>query len=187
MKKIIVLLMIMFLLFSMAGCKKQGGNNNTNTNNSTGEKKEDPKEIIPEGNAQTFTKDDMTITLTKDFSEKAKDDTQAYYESARAILFCYQDTNEALKGAKLDPATLNLKDYAKRVIEVYNIKAEVVEKEGMFIFEFYDSGSGYEFYRMGAVQKGTNSFWVFEFVCEKKDEAEYSGQFLKWAKSITIK
>jgi len=158
-KSIIVLVVLLLLSMTMAGCGAK---------------------------AKTFTKNDMSITLTADFEEKPKNDANAYYESNKAILFCYQDPNEGLKGAGLDPATLTLKEYAEKIVEMYGIGVAVVEVDGLYVFDFYETTADYEFYHMGTVQKGPNSFWVFEFVCQKKDQNSMSKQFIKWAKTIKI-
>ncbi len=158
-KSIILVVVLLLLSLTMAGCSK----------------------------GKTFTKEDMSITLTSDFQEKAKENTDAYYEGKSAILFCYRDSNDSLKDVGMDPSTLTLKEYAEKIVELHKINVAVVEVEGLVVFDFYQTSGDYEFYHFGTVKKGPNSFWVFEFVCQKKDLDKMTKEFVKWAKSIEIK
>ena len=139
--------------------------------------------------ATVFSKDGMEITLTEEFTEGKYYDMTAYYDSENATVSAFKEEFTLLE-ENGESSDMTLNEYAEILMKSGEVNAEVKTEDGLTYFE-YEKTIDYEVYSVtyiyySVVYKSSDSFWLFQFACEKELYSEYSEQFEIWAKSVNF-
>ena len=159
MKKIIAAVLATITLISLVGCSSK-----------------DYKQLN-----KKFTKDGITLTLTKAFEENTvfSDGTaHATYVSNGATVVVLKDGSTS--------KSLSAKEYAERWISA-NAKyspAPLTEEKTFVSTEYkaYQQDKAHIIYT--AFYKSGESFWIVQFLCPEANYEEYSPYFAKWARKV---
>lgn len=132
--------------------------------------------IIP----KTFVYGNYSIELTSAFTEN-----EGEWETSDAIVYCFYETGEELRGYGLvyDTAAAYLQD----TNESYGIDSFVTAVSDTCAWTAYtDTYDGTEYYYYDCVIESDGDFWYTEFYCFAEDADKYAPLFEKWAQTIKI-
>lgn len=133
------------------------------------------------GETKTFTKDKITLTLTDKFEEKDSElGFYAYYSSS----FCGVTVTKEDFTLEEGLAEKALLDYAKGVMDNNGHSGEPFEKDGLIYYKYVrqDTGTcGYAY-----CYKGSNEFYIVQFLISSANESKLSDQIFFWAKSVKV-
>ena len=139
----------------------------------------DPKE-------KAFSKEGMTITLTDNFHEKDYLAYTAFYESQTSFVFVIKEDFSLFEEAGI-PTDISLYEYSDIIAKSNNTDLVIKEKDGLVYYEYdYKAENGKEISYFVVLYRGEDAYWIFNFACESKNYEKLSGDFLKWAKSVTV-
>lgn len=132
------------------------------------------------GNPATFEKDGITITLTDAFHEQQSEaGFDAYYVSSFCGVMILKEPFALEDGLK----DLPVSKYIENVIRNNghaDIKPE--EKDGLWFYRRTSDSRCYYSYSY----KGSDAFWIVQFVCNSPDEALLKDAFYLWAQSVEV-
>lgn len=142
---------------------------------------------INKENTKTYSSNGFTIDLPTDFYEKSLASTTAYFESQTAIVTALKEEFSSLEVVNIGTNS-TVDEYAKAVAQNNNITIDLKEisDTDYKYFTYEKSNAGKNFYYMGVVLKGDDSFWLVNFACEKSKKSEYHEKFINWAKTIKV-
>ena len=133
---------------------------------------------------KVFTKEGMSITLTKDFHEKEYISYTAYYESNNALVIVIK---EPLKDFPSSYRNYNETEYAELVCSQNNLAdIEVSTKEGYAEFSYEKNVSAKDFHYYARCFKTEDAFWTIQFACLSSQKDKLNNNIQKWANSITF-
>jgi len=161
MKKIIALLAALILLLSLTAC-------------SSGSKE------------KAFSKNGLDITLTNEFSEETLSGYTACYRSTHTMVVTLKEDFSLIEGA----ADLSVTEYAEllRQANASRSPTSLSTKDGIPYFEYtYFNESENVTYRYYTTAfKGSDAFWMVQFVCNESAYVTQKVNFSTWAKSISV-
>ncbi len=135
--------------------------------------------------AKEFSKSGMYITLTDAFAEGKYFNMTAYYE--------WEDEDVTVSAIKEDfslleeegaSASLSLEEYAKTLLKASELSAEIKTEGGLTYFTFEKTPYETTYLYYAVVFRAEDAYWLFQFACPKESAAEYTPQFLEWARSV---
>ena len=134
--------------------------------------------------AQVFAADGMEITLTDRFAPVAAEGYTAGYSSEDAAVYVLRESFDAFDGF----GELSLAGYATMVLESNGIADKVELREDgdtvNFAYLYTQEEKDASFYYYCTVRKGTDSFWLVQFVAPAREQELYAGVFPHWAKTF---
>ncbi len=132
---------------------------------------------------ETYTIEDMQITLTDKFEETFFEGYTAVYDSKDVAVFMIKEEFELFDD--FDFYTVN--EYGNLVLETngFDSSVQLETYDGLTYFEYEAQNDENDTYTYFAVlYKGTDAFWVVEFVALTENYEEYRETFIEWAKSV---
>ena len=140
--------------------------------------------ILPDndsiGETKTFSSDGITLTLTDSFKEKESElGFDAYYSAPFCGVVVLKEEFSLEEGL----AEKSLQSYVEGVIENNGYTdLKPMEKDGLwyYISEKQDT------YSYSFSYKGTDAFYIVQFLCFKKDIAKYEDLIFLWAQSVEV-
>ena len=133
---------------------------------------------------QTVHEDNMSITLTKDFSKATLKNATWYYRSSDALVMGIKTYKTDLEkgGMEGDSAM----DYAVAYIKANEIPGtpEVKTADKYVYFEYSDKISKTEYSYLTCIYENVDCYWMVNFACYKDAYAASSKDFFKWADSV---
>ena len=133
--------------------------------------------------AKVFSKAGMSITLTEAFTESKYYNLTAYYESEDNTVSVIKEEFSVLENAGIS-TSLSLAEYAKTFLTDNQIEAEVKTEDGLTYFTFEKTIEDVAYTYYAVAFKSSDSYWLFQFTCEKEAYSKYSNDFVKWAQSV---
>lgn len=127
----------------------------------------------------------ISITLPSGFYEKSHISMTYYLESSDALFLAIKEDFSTLGTVYIDGSS-SVDDYAEVVIYQNSLSSEVQHLSGLTCFTYTKSVSGKSFFYLAVVKKGTDAFWLCQFVCEDSDKDEYQPKFLTWGQTIVV-
>ena len=160
MKKIIAFIFCFMLAFSACAC--------TNILNA------DLKE---------YTAEDFSIMLPDEFEKEDK--YTVSFRKNDVFVWVIRDHFSNLDGSEEWSAA----DYADAIYKVNIGKSpSMSENEGLHIMEYtvFNEHENKTYTYFTTMYKGSDSFWMVQFVCEDKEYETYKPHFTKWAKTVKV-
>ena len=134
-------------------------------------------------NAKEFSKSGMTLTLTEEFRELSYEGYTACYESQNVAVYVFKEPFSAIPGSGNMPLT----DYANLVREnnASSTPTPIMTKNGLTYMEYDSQHQQTEetYASLCAMYKGSDAFWLIQFVCDKTEYEVYRPYFIAWAGS----
>lgn len=140
-------------------------------------------ENLTEPVPETYTIEDMQITLTDKFEETFFEGYTAVYDSKDVAVFMIKEEFELFD----DFDFYTVKEYGNLVLETngFDSSVKLQTYDGLTYFEYEAQNDENETYTYFAVlYKGTDAFWVVEFVTLTENYEEHRKTFIEWAKSV---
>lgn len=132
-----------------------------------------------------FSTGDLTITLTKQFTEEKKDGFNMYLESDNVLFSAIEETIEELQAAGYE--YLSLQDYCTELLSSNKLpEASLVKRDNYYYFTNEKVISNVSYTYVHCVYMGNSSYWLCEFVCKTKDYKKFQDDILGWADSVVI-
>lgn len=141
-----------------------------------------------------FSKDGMTITLTKAFVEKTKEDLKDSAESAFNV--CYDSMKVAVFVLKEPFSTVpgsqnqTLDWYAEAAHKANESRSpeDIQKTDGLTYFEytFQNESTNKDYRYLTVLYKGPDAFWMVQFATLVSDYEEYKPDLIKWANTVTF-
>lgn len=132
-----------------------------------------------------FSTGDLTITLTKQFTEETKSGFDIYLESDSVIFSAIEETYEELENVGYE--YLSLEDYCSELLSSNKIPESALSKRGNYYYftnEKTISNTSYTY--VHCMFMGNNSYWLCAFTCKTKDYKKFQDNIMEWADSIVI-
>ncbi len=132
-----------------------------------------------------FSTGDLTITLTKQFTEIEKTGFDMYLESDNVLFSAIEETYEELENVGYE--YLSLEDYCSELLSANKIPQSSLTKRGDYYYfsnEKTISNTSYTY--VHCMFMGDNSYWLCEFACKTKDYKKFQDDILEWADSVVI-
>ncbi|MBE6733898.1 MAG: hypothetical protein E7563_00965 [Ruminococcaceae bacterium] len=132
---------------------------------------------------ETFTKENMSITLTDDFREVQAEGYLAAYDSENVAVLVTKEDFSLLEGF----GDYTVEEYAGIVVEVNELKDTQVKKFGdltYFNYDYYnpDTKTTYEYFSYA--YKSQDAFWLIQFATPEEYVSEAEPLIMDWAKSV---
>lgn len=157
-KHIILSILILSMLTSLCGCSTDPHNYSTG---------------------------DLTITLTKQFTESKRTGFDIYLESDNVLFSAIEETFEELQTVGYE--YLSLQDYCSELLSSNKIpEASLVQRNNYYYFTNEKVISNVSYTYVHCMFMGNSSYWLCEFACKTKDYKKFQNDILNWADSITI-
>ena len=131
---------------------------------------------------ETFTYDDMEITLTNEFDEVSVDGYTVCYESMDVGILALEEEFALAEGF----GDLSLEEYGQLIIDANALDCSLQDENDLVYFEYQytDSASSDAYNYFNVVYKTSDAFWMFQFASLEEDYAEYQPLFIEWAQSV---
>lgn len=142
-----------------------------------------PQEVAAD---QTFRCEDLTITLTEEFSQTEAAGYTACYSAGETAVFLLRENFDSAEGF----GELDLQGYGALVLESNGFAEQVMleEKDGLTTFgrAVTDPATGETFYYYCGLHKGQNAFWMVQVTTLAEGAAERIPQFRQWLQSVSL-
>ena len=132
---------------------------------------------------KTFSASGMSIVLTDRFVEEAPDgpDFTAYAENV--AVSALKESFTLADGL----ADMSLDEYADIVCKNNGLSdKDILSGEAVRFFEYDSDADGKTFHYWVYLFKGSDAFWIFNFVSLKKDAPSLSSSVSEWAESVKV-
>ena len=129
-----------------------------------------------------FTVDEMTITLTTQFTEKDVYGQTKCYQSIRTLVTVLKESYSSLGVT----STFTLKQYTQAVLDANKLDATITQGDKYYSFSYEKDVSGQTYYYFATTHKADNAFWLIQFSCFSSDKDKYQETFEKWADSVVF-
>lgn len=133
--------------------------------------------------AETFSSNGMTITLTDEFRETDIEHYTVVYDSNNMAVFALREAFALAEGSE----DYSLEQYADLVIQANNLgSAEIKTVDGLthFEYEFTNPETKDSYRYFSYVYKTNDAFWLIQFTTLSENADEYAQQIREWAKSV---
>lgn len=143
-------------------------------------------EINPDGSlgkSKTFSGDGFTITLTELFREqKSEYGFDAYYNSPFCGVMVLKEPFSLKNGMEEETLT----EYVENVIKNNGHDAQPQEKDGLVYYRYSNPDPDYDMTGYSYSFKGSDAFYIVQFMCLTSDAEELAGTIHAFAKSVTV-
>lgn len=131
---------------------------------------------------ETFTFEDMSVTLTDDFVKADYEGIQAAFESEDVFILITKEEFALLEGMK----DLSVEDYHDLLIKGANLEAAFeTTKSGLNYFNYAaENPEVGEITYTAFLFKTDDAFWMIQFGCLTEDLPEYEEKIFDWAETI---
>jgi hypothetical protein len=169
MKRITAILLVLLIAVMSASCALSA--------------KKSPKDADP----QTFTYEELTITLTSAFSKSDYEGYSVVYDSDEAAVFVLREAKDILDREILFDEYIDLVKQANENRGFTDL-SDIEERDGLtcFDYRFTNTEQNTEYHFLTTLHDAENAFWLVQFVAPSDLYDEYYDVFLKWAKTITF-
>ena len=144
------------------------------------------KEINPDGSlgkSKTFTGDGFTITLTDLFREQMSEyGFDAYYNSPFCGVIVLKEPFTLKEGMEDE----TLLEYVENVIKNNGHDTQPQEKDGLVYYRYSNPDPEYDFQGCSFSYKGSDAFYIFQFIYLETDAEELEDTIFSYAKSVTV-
>ena len=133
---------------------------------------------------KTFTKWEMSITLTGEFQQKQHPFYSSCYVSDDIAI---TTTREGYSYFGISKDSWSLTEYAKFILELnHKYDYKINETDGFVFFEWWGNHPtvSKQYKYLGVAYKSDEAFWLIQFGTENKKYDGYKEQFLDWAKTV---
>ena len=133
------------------------------------------------GEPQNFEKDGLTITLTDRFKEEqSRRGFDAYFVADFCGVVVLKEEFTLEEGLSERP----LEEYITNVI-ANNGYTDITPqaKDGLWFYETSSNGR----YKVSYCYKGSDAFWIVQFICNQSDAPMLKNMFYLWALSVEVK
>lgn len=137
---------------------------------------------------ETFTANEMQITLTQDFFEVPYEELTAMFANDEVSVFVAEELKPIAEGYE----NITLEEYGNLLIDVQEqsgyVCSDLKNENGLFYFEYQATQEdGTTGYFKEYVYESEEAFWGVSFVCVTEEDyvANYNS-FPEWAKSVTF-
>lgn len=72
------------------------------------------------------------------------------------------------------------------ILENGSTKLKIIGKDSKYIYYTQTLGDK-QYYGMSSMKEGNGGYYLFDFICEKKNQSKYEDKFKDWAASVEIK
>ncbi len=138
--------------------------------------------------AKTFTVDELSITLTEDFSESPRLAFTAAYESHdhTAVLIIRESADIIEQAAGKKDVSLN--EYAVMVLNANQLTVSTVEEEGILTYTYSrkNADDGVDYTYFVTLHQSEEAFWLVQFVTQTNRFKKEKNSLLGYAASITF-
>ena len=132
------------------------------------------------GESKTFQKDGITLVLTDKFKET---ESQAGFDAYYTSDFCGVVVLKEEFSLEAGLSDLPLETYINNVIENNGHTGITAQnKDGLWFYELENGGNHICSYSF----KGSDAFWIVQYICRASDAKMYKDQFFLWAKSVRV-
>ncbi len=132
-----------------------------------------------------FSKSGLTITLTDEFSENDSSTMTALYSSQEYVVAVLKEEFTLLEQAGI-ATDISETEYAQIVLTNNSIEGSPTTEDGLVTISYEMEANGKNMSYWGVAKKGSDAFWLVQFVCESDIFEESKPQFVEWAQTITI-
>lgn len=131
---------------------------------------------------KTFTVGDMSITLTREFSEMDIDGFDAAYASSDVAVFVLIEPFVSAPGFE----NYTLKEYGELIMDVNNVQAQLETKDGLTYFKYdsYIEEEGEQYSYVSFIFKADDAFWMVQFAVEQDRSSSYADRIIEWAGTV---
>lgn len=134
---------------------------------------------------QNYSTGDLTITLTKQFTEIEKTGFDMYLESDNVIFSAIEETYEELENVGYE--YLSLEDYCSELLSANKIpEASLTKRGAYYYFSNEKTISNVSYTYVHCMFMGDNSYWLCAFACKTKDYKKFQDDIIEWADSVVI-
>ena len=144
------------------------------------------EEINPDGSlgkSKTFTGDGFTITLTDLFREQESETGfDAYYNSPFCGVMVLKEPFSLEEGLK----DKTLTEYVESVIKNNGHDTQPQEKDGLVYYRYSNPIPDYDMSGYSYSYKGSDAFYIFQFMCLTSDADDLADTIHTFAKSVTV-
>ncbi len=126
----------------------------------------------------------ITVQLPEAATTKRNRKVAFYCVWEEGVLLCGQNTDDQITESGFDPA-MSLEEYAAICAQDIENASEVFTDEYgnvCFTYDVVNSKNALSYYV--TVKRGTDSFWICNFVCEQDLKEYYNAYFPHWASLI---
>ena len=140
------------------------------------------------GSDKEFSGEGLTITLTDNFRTAEIEGYTLCYDSFDVAVYALKENFEVFENAGLDNVTLD--DYKGYVLDA-NSKYSPKEDnsfDGLTVlrYESYIEAKKTNFTYFVSLYKGTDAFWIVNFMCLESDRDTYQPLFELWSSTIEV-
>ena len=135
-----------------------------------------------------YEKDGIAVTMRGGCVESDVDGTVLYLSWDEGAFLANGESFDMFREADLDPETTTLEDYAEMCIDTAGVDAAPESDEyGNVCFSYTYDNDGETYFYYDVVKKGSDAFWICNFVCLDAQRDTYEPLFAEWAASIEVK
>ena len=135
------------------------------------------KDVI--GETKIFRGEGFTISLSDRFIEKDSEmGFDAYYTSPYCGVMVLKEPFSLKEGMEKE----SLPEYIANVLENNKNDARIQETDGLYYYRYTRDGMAGVSYSF----KGSDAFYIFQFLCMEKDEKDLRDLFFFFAKSVEV-
>ena len=135
---------------------------------------------------KVFAAEEMEITLTDRFAPVEVSGLTAGYSSGEVAVYVLRERFDAFEGF----GDLSVAGYGMMVLGNNGLTDTVqLTEEGdraSFEYRFTQKETGAAYYYYCTVAKGSDAFWLVQFVVPAQDQQRYENLFPQWAQTITL-
>lgn len=134
---------------------------------------------------KNFSVQELTITLTKEFTEAPLSMFDIYLESDDVLFSAVKEYASDFEYLGYEIASL--KDYSLEIVELNEASPSALKTRNNYYY-FINTGisAGASYTYVHCMFEGTGSYWVCEFVCKTKNYDHLEDKIFQWADSIVI-
>lgn len=205
MKKLFAIIMILTLTASIfTACGNSGGNDadtsstkesesieasTEETSTETLASEESVAEEVDPYEGLTFYESEKGISLymSEGFSENEVEGVLLSYNGPNSGVSCQQELFSALETVGYNGAEMTLEEYGQLILGAYQLDGEVLTDEyGNTYIRYLQDIQGTSIVYYGYFNKGSESFWITNFMCIAAEEEKFAKDFPLWASSIQV-
>ena len=137
---------------------------------------------------ETYSSNGFSITMNNGFRKKDMQAVTYYLESRQVMFTALKESIASLADSGIT-ADSTLQEYMDVVVEANKLDGTAVQEGngGNVLYLNHEgaaNGKSY-FYTVAAV-KGSDAFWLCNFICQTDIRSEYEPKFLDWAATIVV-
>ena len=165
MKKIISLLLCFVIIISVCSCAD-----------------------ITDSETSAHEKEEFSINIPDMFEDKTEGTGYAaLYVYSDVYVWAIKDAFSGLDGS----VNWELDYYANTIhmVNEQNSPKPLYKENGLTLMEYtvFNESKNKTFTYLTSMYKGSDAFWMVQFVCEDKNFEEYKPSFIEWAESVKVK